>query len=384
VTAPLAGVRVVDLTRNIPGPYATQLLGALGADVVKVEEPPVGDPTRVVPPAVGEESATHAALNRHKRSVVVDLRTDAGAAVVRRLAGTADVLVEGFRSGVLARRGLGPEALLLANPRLVYCSLSGYTGGGPWAARAGHDVNFVARSGFLAGNRDAEGRPVLPVAQLADMTGGLFAALGVLAALQARERTGRGQRVEVSLQDAMLALMTVPLTRIAAGSTGDDLTGRYACYGVYRCRDGRDLAVGALEPKFWQGLCEALGLPELAGRQWDAGGRGLEVRRALEATFAGRDREDWLEELAAADVCVEPVLDATDALDQPAAPGMAVAIPAGGSAVRSVGFPIRLAATPLRRDGAPPALGAHTAAALREAGLAAEEIERLRAEGVVA
>jgi alpha-methylacyl-CoA racemase len=384
VTAPLTGIRVLDLTRNIPGPYATQLLGALGADVVKVEEPPAGDPTRMVPPPVGEESATHAALNRHKRSVVVDLRTEAGAAVVRRLAEKADVLVEGFRPGVLARRGLGPDTLLAANPRLVYCSLGGYAPEGPWGARAGHDVNFVARSGFLAGNRDAEGRPVLPGAQVADMTGGLHAAIGVLAALQARERTGRGQHVEVSLLDAMLALMTVPLTRVLAGGTGDDLAGRYACYGVYRCRDGRHVAVGALEPKFWEGLCRALGLPELEGRQWDTGTRGQEVRRALEAVFAARDRDEWVRDLAPADVCVEPVLEIAEALDQEAAPGMAVGIPAGDAVVRSVGFPLRLVATPLRRDGVPPALGAHTAEALREAGFGAADVERLRADGVVA
>jgi crotonobetainyl-CoA:carnitine CoA-transferase CaiB-like acyl-CoA transferase len=154
---PLDGVRVLDLTRNIPGPSATQLLGDLGADVLKVEEPPVGDPTRVVPPAAEEESVTHRALNRHKRSLVVDLRTEAGAGVVGRLAAKADVLVEGFRPGVLSRRGLGPEALLARNPRLVYCSLTGYGREGHLAARAGHDVNFLARSGFLWGTREGRG-----------------------------------------------------------------------------------------------------------------------------------------------------------------------------------------------------------------------------------
>jgi alpha-methylacyl-CoA racemase len=369
VTA-LSGVRVLDLTRNIPGPYATQLLGALGADVLKVEEPPVGDPTRVVPPAVGEESATHQALNRHKRSLVVDLRTEAGAGVVGRLATRADVLVEGFRPGVLARRGLGPEALLGANPRLVYCSLTGYGPEGPLAARAGHDVNFLARSGFLSGNREAAGPPILPMAQVADMTGGLFAVIGVLAALQARERTGRGQHVVASLLDSMLALMTVPTARLLAGAAGDDLAGRYACYGVYECRDGRHLAVGALEPKFWEGLCRALGLPELASRQWDSGARGREVRERVERVFAGRDREAWLLELDALDVCVEPVLDPVEALRE--------------RGVRATPLPLRLRDTPLRADGAAPGLGAHTTQALEEAGFSAEDVARLREEGVVA
>jgi crotonobetainyl-CoA:carnitine CoA-transferase CaiB-like acyl-CoA transferase len=381
---PLQGIHVLDLTRNIPGPYATQLLGALGADVVKVEEPPGGDTTRVVPPAVGEESATHAALNRHKRSVVVDLRTEDGVSVVRALAARADVLVEGFRPGVLARRGLGPDVLLAANPRLVYCSLTGYGATGPLASRAGHDIDFLARSGFLAGNRDAEGQPVLPKAQVGDVTGGLFAAIGILAALQARERTGRGQHVGVSLLDSMLALMTVPVTRILAGGTGDDLTGRYACYGVYRCRDGRSLVVGALEPKFWEGLCRALGQPELIGRQWDTGTRGREVRDAVERAFSTRDRDDWIRDLGPSDLCVEPVLEPAEALEQPAAAGMAARIPIGDHALRTVGFPFRFSGTPLGDGGRAPALGADTTPALLEAGLAAEDVARLRAEGVVA
>ncbi len=183
MSAALAGLRVLDLTRYIPGPYCTMLLGDLGADVIKVEEPPVGDATRAVPPAVGEDSAVHAALNRNKRSVVVDIRREAGSAVVRRLAAKADVLVEAFRPGALARRGLGAEDLRRENPRLVCCSLTGYGQDGPMAARAGHDVDYIALGGLLGATRDAEGRPILPPTQLADMTGGLLATIGILAAL---------------------------------------------------------------------------------------------------------------------------------------------------------------------------------------------------------
>jgi crotonobetainyl-CoA:carnitine CoA-transferase CaiB-like acyl-CoA transferase len=384
MTAPLEGVRVLDLTRHIPGPYATQLLAALGADVVKVEEPPGGDPTRAVPPAVGDESAIHAALNRHKRSVVVDLRAPEGAAVVRRLAEGADVLVEGFRPGVLGRRGLGAPELLSANPRLVYCSLTGYGRDSARSSRAVHDIDFLALSGFLAGNRDVEGLPVLPVTQVGDVTGGLFAVIAILGALQARARTGRGQHVEVSLLDSALALMTVPATRRLAGGAADDLTGRYACYGVYQCRDGRSVAVGALEPKFWEGLCKALGLPELIGRQWDRGARGLEVRRILEHAFAARDRADWVRELGPADVCVEPVLDVEEAAGPASAREMSVTIPVAGGIARSLGFPMRFETTPLRGAGGPPGLGAHTEAVLAEAGLAADEVARLRGQGIVA
>ncbi len=230
MTAALEGVRVLDLSRYIPGPYCTMLLGDLGADVVKVEEPPFGDPTRALPPPVGEDSAAHAALNRNKRSLAVDLRTPAGVEVVRRLASRADVFLEAFRPGALARRGLGPEPLLAENPRLVHCSLTGYGQQGAHAGRAGHDIDYLALGGFLGSNRGPEGRPVLPLAQVADMAGALVATIGILAALHARERTGKGQVVDVSMLAGAAALMTLPATRRRAGSDpADELTDVEAC-----------------------------------------------------------------------------------------------------------------------------------------------------------
>ena len=273
----LAGVRVVDLTRYIPGPYATMTLADLGADVVKIE-PREGDPIRAFPPAVGEESAAHAALNRGKRSVAVDLRTEEGAAVVRKLAGQADVFVEGFRPGVLDKRGLGPAQLLEAHPRLVYCSVTGYGQDGPHAARAGHDIGYGALGGFLGANRDGDGRPVVPATQVIDMTSGLLSVIGILAALQSRERTGRGQHVDVSLLRASLALMTVPLTRALAGpEPGDELTGVYPCYTVYRCRDGKWLAVGRPGAEVLGGRVRRPG-PARAGRAPVGAGRGARAR----------------------------------------------------------------------------------------------------------
>jgi len=367
----LQGVRVLDLTRYIPGPYCTMLLGDLGADVVKVEEPPLGDPTRAVPPAAGEDSAAHAALNRNKRSIAVDLRQDAGAALVKRLAASADVLVEGYRPGVLARRGLGAQALRAENPRLVYCSLTGYGQVGPLAPRAGHDVNYAARGGFLDANRDAEGRPVIPGAQVADMTGGLLATIGILAALLARERTGRGQVVDVSMLDGVLALMTVPAARTPSGAgRANELSGTHACYNVYPCRDGRHLAVGALEPKFWEALCGALDLPQLAPRQWERGERRRQTITILAERFLSRDRDEWVSALGAADACVEPVLDVAEAV---------AARPLGGEAA----FPVRLSETPMRQGRPAPALGAGTDEVLAEAGYGRLEIESLRTSGVI-
>jgi crotonobetainyl-CoA:carnitine CoA-transferase CaiB-like acyl-CoA transferase len=382
----LDGVRVLDLTRYIPGPYCTMLLGDLGADVIKVEEPPVGDATRALPPAVGDDSAAHAALNRNKRSVLLDLRRPEGMAAVRRLAVKADVVVEAFRPGVLARRGLGYETLALENPRLVYCSVTGYGQEGPLAGRAGHDINYSARAGFLGSTRDKEGVPVLPLAQVGDMAGGFLATIGVLAALLARERTGRGQLVDVSMLQGLLAFMTLPATRLLAGAPrADELAGTQACYGVYRCRDGRYLSVGALEPKFWEALCEGLGRPELAPRQWDRGARGEEMQAKIAEVFAGRDRETWISLLAAREVCVEPVLDVKEALAQPEVMRFLMDQPTGaGATLRTVAPPVRLADTPASVRRGAPVLGEHTDEVLREAGFSAEEIDHLRRTGAAA
>jgi crotonobetainyl-CoA:carnitine CoA-transferase CaiB-like acyl-CoA transferase len=373
----LEGLRVVDLTRYIPGPYCTMLLGDLGADVIKVEEPPAGDPTRAVAPLVAGEAAVHVALNRNKRSVVVDLRQEAGIALVRRLAARADVLVEAFRPGVLERRGLGAEALRADNPRLVYCSISGYGREGPLAPRAGHDLDYAALGGLLA-DREAP----FPT-QLADMTGGLLAAFGILAALQARERTGRGQVVDVSLLEGVLALMSVPAARVlAGGSVANELTGLYACYNIYSCRDGRRLAVGALEPKFWERLCRALEAPELVARQWDP--QQDDVKAALARILAARDRDEWLRRLAEVDACVEPVLELAEALGRPPLREAVVSQAVGAATVRSAGHPVRLSETPATTHRPAPELSAQADEVLAELGYAPADVAALRAQGVVA
>ncbi len=382
----LGGTRVLDLTRYIPGPFCTLLLGDLGADVVKVEEPGVGDPTRIVPPAVGDSGAAHAALNRNKRSIVVDIRKEEGAGVVRRLAAKADVLIEAYRPGALTRRGLGADTLRAQNPRLVYCSLTGYGQDGPLAARAGHDIDYIALGGLLGTTCDAEGRPVLPTTQIADMTGGLLATIGILAALQARERTGRGQVVDVSMLEGVLSLMTVPATRrLAGGALANELTGTYGCYNVFRCRDGRYLAVGALEAKFWESLCRVLAMPERAPRQWERGEKRRETIEVLALAFASRDRDDWVRELAAADVCVEPVLGLDEALEHPQVRARSAVIQgrSGEASFRTVASPVRLSETPVRRRWDVPGLGQHTDEVLAEAAYSGEEIARMRESGVI-
>jgi crotonobetainyl-CoA:carnitine CoA-transferase CaiB-like acyl-CoA transferase len=392
----LEGVVVLDLTRYIPGPYCTMLLGDLGADVVKIEEPPFGDATRALPPAVEGDSAAHAALNRNKRSVVVDIRRAEGAEVVRRLASKADVLVASHRPGVLERRGLSDAELRDTNPRLVYCMLTGYGPEGPHAQAAGHDIDYAALGGLLSGLRDTLGQPVVPTTQLADMAGGLTAVIGVLAALHARERTGVGQIVDVSLLQATLALSTVPATRLLAlpdpsasvppARSVGELAGTYACYNVYPCADGRSLAVGALEPKFWEALCRGVGLEEWIPHQWPTDPARRESVAAFRGIFSSRDRDEWVARLRPLDVCVEPVLDLGEALAQAErdVPGSVVRQESGYGSFRTVAPPIGLRGTPVTTRRAAPALGEHTNQVLQQAGYAEAEIAALRAGGVVA
>ncbi len=365
----LDGTRVLDLTRYIPGPFSTSLLAALGADIIKVEQPPIGDPTRLVPPARDGFSAAFAALNRGKRSIVVDLRQADGAEAVRRLADGSDVLVEGFRPGVLERLELGADALMERNPRLVFCSVTGFGDEGPLAQWAGHDINYAARAGLLAAFTGADGRPLVPATQLADLSGGLFATIAILAALQSRERTGRGQRASVSLLGAARSLLTMTTARFAAGGEwGGELAGRFPCYNVYRCRDGRYLSVGAIEPQFWETLCETLGTPELASRQWDPAHAAADVGR-ISDVLATRSRDEWVESLSSVDCCVEPVVTPDEEL--------------GGGPAREP-WPVRMAGTPLAAPGAVPSAGEHSSDILEAAGYRSSEIDKLRESGVIA
>jgi crotonobetainyl-CoA:carnitine CoA-transferase CaiB-like acyl-CoA transferase len=375
---PLRGVRVLDLTRLLPGPLASRHLGELGAEVVKVEAPGGGDYGRELGPTLGAHSAFFELLNRGKRSLQVDLKHPAGVALLRRLVRHADVVLEGFRPGVAERLGVGWEALRAENPRLVYCAISGYGQTGPLRGRAGHDINYLALSGVLDQIGASGSAPVLPNFQIGDCLGGAAsAAMAILAALVDVRGGGAGRFLDVSMTDALLAQAVMPLAHVLAGSVppprgADMLSGGLACYGVYRTQDGRHMAVGALERKFWQRLCAALERPDLEALHLASGAAGARVRGELERIFAGRSQAEWIRRLADTDCCVTPVLTTAEAL----------------------------AADPLRANGGVPALfrfegnpgltasmapepGADSAAILREAGLPAAEIDDLLATGVV-
>jgi crotonobetainyl-CoA:carnitine CoA-transferase CaiB-like acyl-CoA transferase len=382
VTGPLEGVRILDLTRLLPGNYCTLLLADLGADVVKVEEPERGDYIRWTPPLIDGEGAAHRALNRGKRSVTVNLKSAEGAGVLRRMAKQADALVESFRPGVLDRLGVGYRALSEENPRLVYCALTGYGQDGPYRDRAGHDINYTGYAGILEATGRPDGPPILPSVQVGDFGGGMAAAVGVLACLGEAVRTGRGRLVDVSMLDVSLSWTSVLMSwYLAAGEMPGrglmPLGGGLACYRVYRAGDGRYLAVGALEPQFWRALCARLGVPELVDEQFASPRRQEEMAVRVGQVFASRPRDEWVRDLADMDTCVGPVQSVAEALADPQVRGRGMVAEVGGRQV-GPGPAIKVSGLepePLR--GAP-VLGQHTEEVLRDLGLTPEEIDDLR------
>ena len=307
---PLDDVRVLDLSRLLPGPFCTQLLADLGAEVIKVEDPQGGDYLRWTPPLLDDgTSVLFHALNRGKKSVTLDLKTSDGASQFRKLLGSADVVVESFRPGVMEKLGFSPASLSGEFPRLVVCSISGYGQHGPLRLRAGHDINYVARSGAFA----LMASPVVLPVQVADLAAGAWpAAMQICAALVGRSRTGAGAVIDVSMKDGVTGLLSMVLARTLVGEDvgggRDLLVGAVPCYGVYATSDGF-LSVGALEPKFWAAFCAALERPDLADRSFDA-----DVRAVLVEVLASKTTAAWTTIFSAVDACVEPVLSPAEAL----------------------------------------------------------------------
>jgi crotonobetainyl-CoA:carnitine CoA-transferase CaiB-like acyl-CoA transferase len=384
---PLDSIQVLDLTRLLPGAVATMMLGDFGAEVIKIEEPGAGEPMRHMPPLVNGEGAYFLATHRNKRSVALNLKAAAGRAAFLRLVERADVVAESFRPGVMARLGLGYETLREVNPRLIYCAITGYGQDGPYAGRAGHDINYIAVAGLLGLNGGPQSAPVIPGVQVADLAGGaLPAVVGILLALAARGRTGRGQMVDVSMTDGALSLMLIPLaTMFATGRTpgrgAETLTGRFACYHVYETGDGRHVALGALEPKFWADACRC---EELIAAQFAGGEEQARSVERVQEIFRRRPAAEWLEVFAAADACLELINDPHEAANHPQVlhRGLISEMnhPTRGP-LKQIAPAVRLSETPGEMRLAPPRLGEHTHEVLKAGGYADEEIARLRREG---
>jgi crotonobetainyl-CoA:carnitine CoA-transferase CaiB-like acyl-CoA transferase len=384
---PLGGLRVVDFSRLLPGPYASLWLADLGADVIKVEEPKGGDYLRWMPPLAGGLSYAFNALNSGKRSLAIDLKQPAGAQLMREVLLKADVVLESFRPGVMSRLGLGYPELAEPNPGLIYCAITGYGTTGPYVDRAGHDLNYLALAGVLGVTGPVDRPPSLSAVQIADIGGGALQALtGILAALVARASTGRGRFLDVSMTDGSLGFLQVALAaHLGSGARppargADTLSGGQACYAVYETSDGRYMALAALEPKFWVEFCRAVERPDLLARHFGGPAEAARTRQELAALFLTRTRVDWEACFAGVDACCEPVLEAAEVATHPLHVARA-------NVIRDARGVVRLR-TPLRPvdappPGAAPGLGASSRAVLEEIGVDPERIARLAADRVI-
>lgn len=375
--------RMLDLSRLFPGPYCARIFADWGFEVIKIEPPGGGDWVRHVPPldADSGQGLLFRALNRGKKSLTLNLKSEQGQAILLRLVEDADVFLESFRPGVMARLGLDYEKLAQVNPGLVYCSLSGYGPQGPYRDRAGHDLNYVGLAGLLDLTGPRDGPPVLLGAPVADLSGALWAAVGILLSLLEREQTGKGQRVDASLLGGALSCMPLAVARHQGGEPlergASDLTGGHVCYNIYATQDGGYLTLSALEPAFWAAFCQAADREDLLDQQFAPAVAGEPAYEALCALFQTRTRQEWVKALQGVDTCCEPVYAIDEALAS--APVQAL----GMASLQGLLPPLHLSGRGALSPGPPPALGQHTADLLAQIGYDEAMMARLREEGVV-
>ena len=392
----LDGIKIVELARVAPGEFCTMMLADMGADVLKIEtpEPQAGD-------ADAARRAAFAFVNRNKRSMSLNLKTPEGQAVFRKLATTADVLVEGFRPGVMKRLGGDYDTLKAVNPRLVYCSLSGFGQDGPYKSYPAHDMNYLSLAGMLGLIGDADRKPAIPLNVVADYGGAsLHGALGIMLALFARERTGRGQHVDVSYLDTTISLLAATpnmrfffsdgmVPKRGAGFLG----GSYPYYAIYETKDGKLLTIGCTEPWLWENFCKAIGRPDFVrfARKPDqfvrpANAEEDAARREIEAIIRTKTRDEWYELLVKADVCVGKVYDAEEIPGDPQIQHRQMVVeaehPTQGR-VKQFGIAIKMSDTPGTIRRAAPVSGEHTDHVLKDLGYGADDIAGFRTKGIV-
>jgi crotonobetainyl-CoA:carnitine CoA-transferase CaiB-like acyl-CoA transferase len=390
--AALAGLRILDLTRLLPGAFASQMLADMGAEVIKVEDPRGGDYNRTWAPLAKEESGSFLLLNRNKKSLTLNLKAASGKAAFLALCDTADVVLEGFRPGVMDRLGLSYDVLKERNPGLVYCAISGFGQDGPRRLSPGHDINYLALAGALQLFGKAGEPPIVPGLSIADVGGGsLMATTGILAALMSRTVTGRGQYVDVSMTDGTVAWLALHGADYLFGGIepkGGErpFIGQAPCYGVYTCADGHHVALGAIEEQFWTRFCDMVQLPPADRTHYPAGEDALRQRATIARLMLGKSRHEWVALAEARDVPLSPVNSMEEAFRDPQLVHRQmlqwVDHPVEGR-VPQLGFPVKLSETPCAIRTPPPRLGEHTDEILGTAGYRPAEIEAMRSEGAI-
>jgi crotonobetainyl-CoA:carnitine CoA-transferase CaiB-like acyl-CoA transferase len=377
----LEGIRILDLTRLLPGPWCTLLLSDLGADVIKIEEPGIGDPVRIAPPFIKNISAGHILLNRNKKSLSLNLKKEEGREIFFRLAKDSDVILEGFRPGKVKKLGIDYEEIRKINPQIIYCSISGYGQDGPYKNLPGHDINYVGISGALSLNLDSEGRPVIPGLQIADIgSGALLACVGILSALFSRERTKKGRYIDLSMTDGVFSWLTMYAAIFLSQKRNPKreemvLQGTIPCYNIYKTKDGKYLTLGALENYFWENFCRAVNHPELIKHQFSPQ-KIDEVRNIL----LQRERDEWLSIFRGKDVPCGPLNTIEEAFRDPQILHRKMVVEHEG--VKMIGNPIKFSDFSIDIRKAPK-LGEHSEEILLQLGYTKEEIKRLKEKKVI-
>lgn len=393
MSLPLEGVRILDLSRYLPGPFCTQILADFGAEVIKVEDPKGGDLGRSLTPCIEGESARFYTVNRNKKSISLDLRKKEGKAIFKKLVASADVVVDQFRPGVMAQMGLGYDQLREINERLIYCAITGYGLTGPLRDVAGHDLNYLSLAGVTGLTGTYQGPPAMSGVQIADIAGGtLYAVIAILLALASREKNGKGQLCDVAMLDGSISLLAYTLGEWSGWGRlpergNDVLTGGYACYNVYQTKDNQYVSLGAVEDKFWAEFCERIGRPEYIKMQWDTA-QQPEVIADVKEIMRGKTRDEWVEFFASSDICFTPVLTLEEMCEQPQVVAREMILKLrnvrnSGKDVALTGVPVKLSETPGKAVLTFPKLGEHNEEILTTMGFSAADMERLRRDGVI-
>lgn len=388
----LSGIKVLDLSRLLPGPYCTLMMADYGAEVIKIEEPGKGDYIRGREPAIEGIGARHLTINRNKKSIELNLKTEEGKEIFKKMAATADVIIESFRPDVMKRLGLGYDEISKINDGIIYCSLTGYGQTGPYRKLPGHDINYIGYSGILGLIGEKDGKPVVPGVQIADIGGGALMALsGICMALLHKERTGKGQYIDVSMMDGAITWLYAAVSDYFASGEipkrgRNRLDGHYAFYNVYETRDGKYLSVGASELKFWKRICEVIEKPEWIELHEGTAEVQETLKSDLAEVFRQKDQKEWLESLALEETCVGPVNEIDELFNDPQIIERELFIqmdhPVAGN-IRQIGFPIKFSNTPGEIYAHAPILGEHTEEILQQLGYAKDKIEQIRRNGVI-